>query len=127
MINFLNYIIFKIKETIFKIKDYDRLEHDYSCCLCYFTNNRLSKTNYEINGLLTVICDTIGDYIDKGYNHAKEELDLTWKDILLINKLNREVIEEQTSSNEEDNSYSEEEICKEVLNRFNKQRESDKQ
>ncbi len=126
MINFLNYIIFKIKETIFKIKDYDRLEHDYSCCLCYFTNNRLSKTNYEINGLLTVICDTIGDYIDEGYNHAKEEIDLTWKDILLINKLNREVIEEQTSSNEENNSYSEEEICKEVLNRFNKQRESDK-
>lgn len=64
----------KIKEIIFKIKDYDRLEHDYSLCLCYFTNNRLSKTNYEIRGLETIICDTIGEYMDEGERHAKERV-----------------------------------------------------
>ena len=62
----------RIKDIIYKIKDYDRLEHDYSTCLCYFTNNRLSKTTYEIRGLETVICDTIGEYHEEGYKHALE-------------------------------------------------------
>ena len=63
----------RIKDIIYKIKDYDRLEHDYSTCLCYFTNNRLSKTTYEIRGLETVICDTIGEYQEEGYKHAIEK------------------------------------------------------
>ena len=67
-------MIEKIKDIIFKIKDYDRLEHDYSACLYYFTNGRLSKTTYEIRGLETVICDTIGEYMDEGKQHAKDEI-----------------------------------------------------
>ena len=67
-------IIDKIKDIIFKIKDYDRLEHDYCYCLCYFTNNKMSKPNYKLSAVETVINDSIGEYIDEGYNGAKEEL-----------------------------------------------------
>ena len=49
----------KIKDIIFKIKDYDRLEHDYACILDYITDGRLSKTNYRIEGLYTVIDDIL--------------------------------------------------------------------
>ena len=63
----------RIKDIIFKIKDYDRLAHDYSLCLCYFTNNRLSKTTYEIKGLETIILDTIGGYQEEGYKHGIED------------------------------------------------------
>lgn len=67
-------IIDRIKDIIFKIKDYDRLEHDYCYCLCYFTNNKMSKPNYMLKEVETVITDSIGEYIDEGYNGAKEEL-----------------------------------------------------
>ena len=60
----------KIKDIIFKIKDYDRLENDYSTCLYYFTNGRLSKTNYEIRGLETLITDVITEYHEEGYIHG---------------------------------------------------------
>jgi hypothetical protein len=63
-------IIERIKEIIFKIKDYDRLESDYCTCLCYFTNNKMSKPNYQIDAVETVISDSIGEYIDEGYNEA---------------------------------------------------------
>ena len=49
----------KIKDIIFKIKDYDRLEHDYACILDYITDGRLSKTNYRVEGLYTVIDDIL--------------------------------------------------------------------
>ena len=49
----------KIKDIIFKIKDYDRLEHDYACILDYITDGRLSKTNYRVDGLYTVIDDIL--------------------------------------------------------------------
>lgn len=52
-------------------KDYDRLEHDYSTCLWYFTDGLLSKTNYEIKTLETLILDTIEKYRDEGYQQAK--------------------------------------------------------
>lgn len=55
----IKHIIFKIKDTIFKIKDYDRLEHDYACILWYITNGRLSKTNYKVDGLYTIIDDIL--------------------------------------------------------------------
>ena len=67
-------IINKIKDIIFKIKDYDRLESDYCTCLCYFTNNKMSKPNYRIDVVKEVIMESIGEYIDEGYNHAMEEL-----------------------------------------------------
>jgi hypothetical protein len=63
-------IIERIKEIIFKIKDYDRLESDYCTCLCYFTNNKMSKPNYKIDAVKTVILDSIGEYMDEGYNEA---------------------------------------------------------
>lgn len=40
-------IIEKLKEIIFKIKDYDRLEYDYCCMLCHATDSRMSKSNYD--------------------------------------------------------------------------------
>ena len=63
-------IIERIKEIIFKIKDYDRLESDYCTCLCYFTNNRMSKSNYMIEVVEEVITESIGEYFDEGYNEA---------------------------------------------------------
>ena len=63
-------IIKRIKDIIFKIKDYDRLESDYCTCLCYFTNNKMSKPNYKIDAVETVISDSIGEYMDEGYNEA---------------------------------------------------------
>ena len=63
-------IIERIKEIIFKIKDYDRLESDYCTCLCYFTNNKMSKPNYKIEAVKEVIIDSIGEYLDEGYNEA---------------------------------------------------------
>ena len=66
-------IIDRIKDIIFKIKDYDRLESDYCTCLCYFTNNKMSKPNYKIEAVETVINDSIGEYIDEGYDYATEK------------------------------------------------------
>ena len=63
-------IIERIKEVIFKIKDYDRLESDYCTCLCYFTNDKMSKPNYKIEAVKEVIIDSIGEYLDEGYNEA---------------------------------------------------------
>ena len=62
----------RIKDIIFKIKDYDRLESDYCTCLCYFTNNKMSKPNYRLDVVKEVIMESIGEYIDEGYNHALE-------------------------------------------------------
>lgn len=47
-------IIEKIKETFFKIKDYDRLEWDYIQVLCHATDSRMSKPNYDIQ---TIKCE----------------------------------------------------------------------
>lgn len=66
-------IIERIKEIIFKIKDYDRLASDYCTCLCYFTNNKMSKPNYKIEAVKEVIIDSIGEYLDEGYNAAIEK------------------------------------------------------
>ena len=67
-------LIDKIKDIIFRIKDYDRLESDYCTALCYFTNNRMSKPNYKIDVVKEVIGDAIGEYIDEGYEQAKQDL-----------------------------------------------------
>lgn len=50
-------LIEKIKDIIFKIKDYDRLEHDYSCVLEYSTGNMLSMTNYNLDGVYKAITE----------------------------------------------------------------------
>lgn len=64
----------RIKDILFKIKDYDRLEHDYSTCLWYFTDGLLSKTNYEIKTLEAVLGDTISRYVEEGYSRAEKDI-----------------------------------------------------
>lgn len=67
------HLIDKIKDIIFKVKDYDRLENDYCTCLCYFTNNRMSKPNYVLKEVETVITDAIGEYMEEGYHQAEQD------------------------------------------------------
>jgi hypothetical protein len=50
-------IFYKIKYFIWKIKDYDRLQYDYSCVLCHATGNRMSYTTYELNDIYSEIDD----------------------------------------------------------------------
>ncbi len=67
-------IIQWINEIRFKIKDYDRLEYDYSCVLHYATSGKMSKTNYELETIYTIIdetqhelsCDIVNDLMDNG-------------------------------------------------------------
>ena len=66
-------LIDKIKDIIFRIKDYDRLESDYCTALCYFTNNRMSKPNYKIDVVKEVIIEAIGEYMDEGYKQAQQD------------------------------------------------------
>lgn len=61
-------IITKIKDIIFKIKDYDRLEHDYSVVIDYATGGRLSKTNYKVDD----VCDVIYEYWNDLYDKHKQ-------------------------------------------------------
>jgi len=61
-----------------KALDYDRLQYDYSCVLCYATNSRMSYTDYDVNIIYSeidsaqadfyynTIKSDIGDMIDKG-------------------------------------------------------------
>ena len=44
-------LIAKIKEIIYKVKDYDRLESDYCTVLDMVTGARLSKPNYTIDSV----------------------------------------------------------------------------
>ena len=44
-------LIKKIKEIIFKVKDYDRLESDYCTVLDMATGARLSKPNYTMDAV----------------------------------------------------------------------------
>lgn len=64
----------KIKDIIFKIKDYDRLEHDYACILDYITDGRLSKTNYRVDGLYTVIDDILTERDERTRKEVEKEI-----------------------------------------------------
>lgn len=61
-------IITKIKDIVFKIKDYDRLECDYSRVIDYATGGRLSKTNYNVDD----VCDVIYEYWKDLYDKYKQ-------------------------------------------------------
>jgi hypothetical protein len=52
------YWLYYIKRTLWKVKDYDRLEHDYCCVLDHATNSRMSKPNYELNTIYSEIDDS---------------------------------------------------------------------
>ena len=51
----------KIKETIYKVKDYDRLEYDYCNVLDRVTGSRLSKPNYT----LSAVHDAINEHLEE--------------------------------------------------------------
>jgi len=61
-----------IKWQIWKLKDYNRLESDYSSVLCHATNSRMSYTNYNI--------ETICSEIDSA--KSEEYYDIVKSDIL---------------------------------------------
>lgn len=48
-------LIDKIKSIVFKVKDYDRIEHDYSVVLDFATGGVLSKTNYTLDSVYEAI------------------------------------------------------------------------
>lgn len=48
-------LIDKIKSIIFKVKDYDRIEKDYSAVLDFATGGVLSKTNYTLDSVYKAI------------------------------------------------------------------------
>ena len=103
----------RIKDIIYKIKDYDRLEHDYSVLLWHVTDGRLSKTTYDIDRLLTVVDDILYERDEETYNECKENLALTKDDVWRIFNLVREL---QTK-------YPATEGClQEVADIFNEQR-----
>ena len=72
-------LIDKIKDIIYKIKDYDRLESDYCTCLDYATDSKMSKPNYHIEDVKTVISDTLYEYIEEGYDRAVK-IAIEWLD-----------------------------------------------
>lgn len=47
-----------LRRTIHKLKDYDRLEYDYSCVLNHATCGRMSNTNYDKQAICATISDT---------------------------------------------------------------------
>lgn len=44
-----------VSRLLWKIKDYDRLESDYCNVLCHATDARMSKPNYELNTVYSII------------------------------------------------------------------------
>lgn len=63
-------IFSKIKEIIFKVKDYDRLEDDYCAVLDMATGGILSKPNYTIES----VREAINDYLNQRDKEIKKEL-----------------------------------------------------
>lgn len=52
-----------IKEILWKIKDYDRIEHDYACVLSHATLWRMSKTNYFLSDIYSEIDDAQSNHM----------------------------------------------------------------
>ena len=79
-------LIAKIKEIIYKVKDYDRLESDYCTVLDMVTGARLSKPNYTMDSVREAFNEFL-DERDKIVNKPAEtvekilnciEKDATW-------------------------------------------------
>ncbi len=49
--------VIRIKHRRLKLKDYDRMEYDYSCVLCHATDSKMSKTNYLLKDIYSQIDD----------------------------------------------------------------------
>lgn len=75
-------LIQKIKDIIFKVKDYDRIENDYSSVLDYATGGILSKTNYTLDSVYEGIQYNLQkhdeyvfmDFMEKAEEFFKNEL-----------------------------------------------------
>ena len=46
-----------IRDIVWRVKDYDRMAYDYSCVLDHATGSAMSKTNYEVSQIYSVIDD----------------------------------------------------------------------
>lgn len=79
-------IIKKIKEIIFKVKDYDRLESDYCTVLDMVTGARMTKPNYTIDAVREAFNEFLDEHDKKVYKPAETvekiinqiEKDATW-------------------------------------------------
>ena len=59
----------KIKEIIYKVKNYDRLEYDYCNVLDRVTGSRLSKPNYTLDA----VHEAINEYLKNHDGYVIEE------------------------------------------------------
>lgn len=66
-------IIKKIKEIIYKVKDYDRLESDYCDVLDRVTGSMLSKPDYT----LSTVHEAINEYFKKHDGYVIEDYEKT--------------------------------------------------
>ena len=79
-------LIKKIKEIIFKVKDYDRLEMDYCTVLDMVTGARLSKPNYTMDAVREAFNEFLDEHDKIVYQPAETvekilkriEKDATW-------------------------------------------------
>ena len=79
-------IIEKIKEIIFKVKDYDRLEMDYCSVLDMMTGGILSKPNYTMDSVREAFNEFLKQHDEEVYKPAETvekilnriEKDATW-------------------------------------------------
>ena len=61
----------KIKEIIYKVKDYDRLESDYCTVLDMVTGARLSKPNYTMDSVREAFSEYLEERIKEAYKPAE--------------------------------------------------------
>jgi len=64
-------ILSKIKEIIFKVKDYDRLESDYCAMLDMVTGAKLSKPNYTREAVREAFFEFLEEHDKEVYKPAK--------------------------------------------------------
>ena len=64
-------IIDKIKEIIYKVKDYDRLESDYCTVLDMVTGARLSKPNYTMDAVREAFNEFLDEHDKEMYKPAE--------------------------------------------------------
>ena len=64
-------LIAKIKEIIYKVKDYDRLESDYCTVLDMVTDARLSKPNYTMEAVREAFNEFLDEHDKEVYKPAE--------------------------------------------------------
>ena len=64
-------LIAKIKEIIYKVKDYDRLESDYCTVLDMVTGARLSKPNYTMDDVREAFNEFLDEHDKEVYKPAE--------------------------------------------------------